>query len=65
MDDYSLGAVITPSGLRRYAPCLNSLRELTEPSFGFESKVCDLRLAGWFFECFEYLLVREGWMITA
>ena len=39
MDDYSLGAVITPSGLRRQAPCLNSLRELTEPSFGFESGV--------------------------
>ena len=44
MDDCSLRAAITPSGLRRYAPCLNSLRELTEPSFGFESGV---RTVGW------------------
>jgi len=61
MDDYSLRAVITPSGLRRYAPCLNSLRELIEPSFGFKSKVRDCgRGAGFFL--FFVLIGGEGWM---
>ena len=59
MDDCSLGAAITPSGLRRQAPCLNSLRELTEPSFGFESGV---RTVGWLasFFLFSVFIGGEG-----
>ena len=59
MDDYSLRAVIIPSGLRRYAPCLNSLRELIEPSFGFKSGERDCGWVAGFF-LFFVLIGGEG-----
>ena len=57
IDYSSLGAVIPPSGLRRFAPCLNSFHELIAPSIGFESGV---RNIGWLVNFFYCIFVFGG-----